>query len=106
MDSKLKQNYTTKTNNKQTNDLFVTQSSKGNNIKNVLFKLSKELKQITKDFDCLHQLRASVITHWLKLHNLREVQYMAGHKYVSSTESYLVNDLEDLQDDINKFHPL
>jgi hypothetical protein len=33
------------------------------------------------------------------------VQYMAGHRYVSSTENYLVNDIEDLQDDITKYHP-
>ena len=93
-------------NNKQTEAFFVTQSPTGNNIKNVLHKLSKQLKGLDNNFDCLHQIRTSVITHWLKLYNLREVQYMAGHKYVSSTESYLVNDLEDLQEDINKFHPL
>lgn len=39
-------------------------------------------------------------------HNFREVQYRAGHRYVSSTENYLVNDLEDLQEDINKYHPI
>ncbi|WP_010424041.1 hypothetical protein [Anaerophaga thermohalophila] len=32
------------------------------------------------------QIWASVITNWLKHYNLREVQCMAGHKYVSSTE--------------------
>jgi integrase/recombinase XerD len=31
---------------------------------------------------------------------------MAGHRYVSSTEAYLINDLEDLQDDIEKYHPI
>lgn len=31
------------------------------------------------------QIRASTITNWLKRYNLREVQYMTGHKYVSST---------------------
>ena len=52
------------------------------------------------------QIRASVITHWLKNHNLRQVQYMAGHRYVSSTEAYLVNDLDDLAEDITKYHPM
>lgn len=51
------------------------------------------------------QIRASVITHWLKNYNLREVQQMAGHRYISSTEAYRVNDLEDLKEDIGKFHP-
>ena len=31
---------------------------------------------------------------------------MAGHRYVSSTEAYKINDLEGLQEDIGKFHPL
>ena len=31
---------------------------------------------------------------------------MAGHKYVSSTESYQQNDLEGLQEEIGKYHPL
>jgi integrase/recombinase XerD len=47
-----------------------------------------------------------VITHWLKNYNLRQVQYMAGHKYVSSTERYQQNTLEDLQKEINRYHPL
>jgi len=52
------------------------------------------------------QIRASVITNWLKHHNLREVQYMAGHKYVSSTERYRTDNLEDLQKELEKYHPL
>ena len=51
------------------------------------------------------QVRTSVITHWLKQFNLRQVQYMAGHRYVSSTEGYLVNQTEDLQADIDQFYP-
>jgi integrase/recombinase XerD len=34
------------------------------------------------------------------------VQCLAGHRYVSSTEAYLINDLEDLTEDIAKFHPI
>jgi len=45
------------------------------------------------------------ITHWLKQYNLREVQYMAGHRYVSSTEAYPVNNMEDLRADIDQFYP-
>lgn len=71
--------------------------------------LSKELKaqqQAGKTrFVNFKQVRTSVITHWLKHYNLRQVQYMAGHRYVSSTERYLVNQTEDLQKDVNQFHP-
>lgn len=74
-----------------------------------IFKgLTNELKQSTTKgtrFINFKQVRTSVITHWLKQYNLRQVQYMAGHRYVSSTESYLVNQTEDLQADIDQYHP-
>ncbi len=52
------------------------------------------------------QIRASVITWWLKNYNLRQVQYMAGHKYVSSTERYQLNSLDKLQEKLEKYHPI
>jgi len=52
------------------------------------------------------QVRASVITYWLKNHNLRQVQYMSGHKYVSSTERYQLNNLDTLKSKLEKHHPL
>jgi len=54
----------------------------------------------------LHQIRASVIAGWLNHYNLRQVQYMAGHRYVSSTERYRSDNLEDLQKELEKYHPL
>lgn len=52
------------------------------------------------------QIRSSVITHWLGQNNLRQVQYMAGHKYVSSTERYQVSSLDDLQNELKEHHPM
>ena len=52
------------------------------------------------------QIRMSVITNKLKTHNLREVQYFAGHKWVSSTERYKLGNIEDLKKEVDKFHPL
>jgi site-specific recombinase XerD len=52
------------------------------------------------------QLRASVIVKWLKMHNLRKVQYLAGHRFISATESYRQNEMEGLTEEVNKFHPL
>ncbi len=68
--------------------------------------LTKEIKLENPHFVNFKQVRTSVITHWLKQYNLRQVQYMAGHRYVSSTEAYLVNQIEDLQTDIDKYYPL
>jgi integrase/recombinase XerD len=65
----------------------------------------KQLKQLNPAVTNAKQIRGSVITEWLRKYPLREVQYMAGHKYVSSTERYQVSGLEDLQQAINEHHP-
>ena len=71
--------------------------------------LNKMLEQITKlepKVKTLQQLRASVITHSIKTLNLREAQHRAGHRYVSSTEACLINDLEGLAAVVARFHPI
>ena len=90
---------------KQT-DLLFTSLGKSINFNSIISKLLPQLKKINKKITSIHQIRTSVIVQWLKQYNLREVQYMAGHRYVSSTEAYLVNDLDDLQDEIEKYHPI
>ncbi len=52
------------------------------------------------------QIRASVIAEWTRRYDVRIVQYMSGHKYVSSTERYQATHLEDLKEQLRKFHPL
>jgi integrase/recombinase XerD len=52
------------------------------------------------------QIRASTISEWTKLHDVRIVQYMSGHKYVSTTERYQATHLEDLQEQLRVHHPL
>jgi len=90
---------------KQTDLLFMS-FGKSSKFHNVIHKLLPQLKKLNRNIESVNQIRTSVITVWLKSYNLREVQYMAGHRYVSSTEAYLINDLEDLQEDINKYHPI
>ena len=63
------------------------------------------LKKMNSKIKATEQLRASVIVHWLKLYNLRKVQIMAGHRYISTTEGYKANNLEDLKEDIKNYHP-
>jgi len=72
---------------------------------NVFWNLAAQVKSIDKQFFNFLQVRASVITNWLKTTNLRKTQYLAGHRFVSSTESYLPNNTDNLIDDINKMHP-
>jgi len=76
------------------------------NLKNSLHHMFRMLKRIYPEIKNAQQIRQSVVTHWLKTNNLREVQYMAGHRWVSSTERYQQNNLEDLQKDVNRYHPL
>ncbi|GHN02369.1 site-specific tyrosine recombinase XerD [Cytophagales bacterium WSM2-2] len=52
------------------------------------------------------QLRASVIVKWLRMYNLRRVQYLAGHRYISSTEAYQQSEMDGLTEEVNQFHPL
>lgn len=69
-------------------------------------RIIRRLKQINPDVDSSRQIRASVIMGWLKQYNIRQVQYMAGHKRIHSTESYRLQDLTDLTRQLELFHPL
>jgi integrase/recombinase XerD len=40
------------------------------------------------------------------MYNLREVQYMSDHRYISSTENYLENEMEGLKEEVQQYHPL
>jgi site-specific recombinase XerD len=73
---------------------------------NIYKRLTEELKEHHPKFINFLQVRASVITYWLKNYNLRQVQYFAGHKRIISTEMYLINDIDDLQREIDTFHPI
>jgi integrase/recombinase XerD len=72
----------------------------------VTYWLFKKLRRINHNVKDTKQIRASVITYWLQHHNIREVQYMAGHRYISSTERYVQDDLESLQEVIEMLHPI
>lgn len=76
------------------------------NTLDIFKKLKEELQEQLPQLENLRHIRTSVITHWLKQYNLREVQYMAGHKNIKSTERYQWNQTEDLLQDIDQFHPL
>ncbi|PVD49308.1 hypothetical protein DC498_25690 [Terrimonas sp.] len=76
------------------------------NINNRLQYMFKQLKQLNANVINAKQIRSSVITEWLRKNHLRQVQYMAGHKYVSSTIRYQANNLDDLQNELERHHPM
>ena len=78
----------------------------GQRLNNALNKLLEQTTKLEPKVKTLQQLRASVITHSIKTLNLREAQHRAVHRYVSSTEAYLINDLEGLAEVVARFHPI
>jgi len=68
--------------------------------------LSQSLKKLHPKFCDFKQIRASKITHWIKLHGLRKAQHLAGHKNIYTTEKYLAGEVESLLNDMENFHPL
>lgn len=72
----------------------------------ITYQITRKLKKYNQKIDNVKQIRASVITNWLGQYNLRKVQYLAGHRYISSTERYLQDDLESLHEMVNNFHPI
>lgn len=76
------------------------------NINNRLQHMFSQLKELNQKVINAKQIRSSVITHWLRKHHLRQVQYMAGHKYVSSTQRYQLNNLDDLKNELQQHHPM
>ena len=66
----------------------------------------KELKKLNLRVTNLKQIRASVITQWVMKCDLRTAQVKAGHRYISTTESYIENDHTEMHEEISMFHPI
>ena len=77
----------------------------GDTVNSIFATLTPAIKTIDRQFFNFQQVRASVITFWIRTQGLRKAQYMAGHSAINTTEKYVSNDLEDLTNDINKLHP-
>ncbi|CAA0203896.1 Integrase/recombinase XerD family [Tenacibaculum maritimum] len=72
----------------------------------ISYTICKEIRKFNHKLTNIKQIRASVIVYWLSQYNIREVQYMAGHRYISSTERYVQENLESLQEVIESLHPI
>lgn len=88
-----------------TNQLFVGLEG-GKHQSHFVQNVLKQLRKTHPKLENPDQLRASVIVKWLRQYNLREVQYLAGHRYISSTEAYQQNEMQGLSEEVNQFHPL
>lgn len=90
--------------NTQSKQLFIGVAGSGG-VYCIMKSVNAQLRKLQPKLKNIKQIRASVITHWLKKNNLRKVQYFSGHRYVSTTEKFKMNDLEGLQEEVNKYHP-
>ena len=89
-----------------TDQLFIGEGGNCYSLSNFMTQVMIKVRDINPSVQNAKQIRASVITKWVKMYNLRKAQYLAGHRYISTTESYLQNDLEGLQEELNQYHPL
>ncbi len=74
-------------------------------LKNSLHHLFIDLSNTYPKVKNATQIRQSVIALWLKQYDLRTIQYMAGHRYVSSTEFYKQINIIKLKRKIDEYHP-
>ncbi len=84
---------------KKDDKLFAARTS------DIIQALLEELKGLNPIIKNAQHIRASVILYWLKQYNKRQVQYMAGHKYIDSTERYAIQETDSLTDLLVKHHP-
>jgi len=74
-------------------------------LRNWMTRLTEELKGINATIKNAQHIRASVILHWIKMYGKRQVQYMAGHRWIGSTQNYEVQEMDSLTDLLTKHHP-
>lgn len=75
-------------------------------VNDMVSAIIRKLKPNHPEIENPRHIRSSVIQNWLKKYHIRQVQYMAGHKRVCSTERYKKEDLHDLFRQISKYHPI
>lgn len=91
----------------KTSEYFLVNQGQGKGVlSNVISKIIRNLHRQYPKLTSLQQVRQSVVTQWIKEHGLRKTQYMAGHRYVSSTERYNVDKLEGLKKELDMHYLL
>ncbi len=63
------------------------------------------IKKIYPKINSVKVIRA-IASLRLKKIDIRKVQYMAGQRYVSSTERFNAMNMQELNDSLNKYHPM
>ena len=85
--------------------LFITIGD-SDHMRDALKELLNELQRKYLFLISFTQIRTTVIYFWVKEKNIRETQYLAGHASILSTQRYKQVSLDDLQLQLDLFHPL
>ena len=91
--------------NKQSEKLIFS-IGKNPDIKEMVCDLNKQLRKRYPRFKNLIHIRSSVIALWIEQKNIIEVQYMAGHNNINSTERYKRVSMQDLRKALDQYHPM
>lgn len=91
---------------KQETDVVFLSSGAGNKINNALTILLRELKLNFPQIEDFTHLRTSVIEQWEKEDGIIEAKMKAGHRYVSSTARYQIDNYDELQEELIRMHPI
>ena len=90
----------------QPTDKLFTTIGDSQQMKDALRELLNELQRKYPFLKSFTQIRSTVIYFWVKEKNIREAQYLAGHASIHSTQRYKQVSLDDLQLQLDLFHPL
>ena len=85
---------------------LIMSTGKSPGIKELVCDLNKQLRKRYPRYKNLMHVRSSVIALWIEEKNIIEVQYMAGHNNINSTERYKRVSMQDLKKSLDQFHPL
>jgi integrase/recombinase XerD len=75
-------------------------------LKQSLYHLIRSIKKTCPNIRLGKIIRTVMIAEWLKTRDVRIVQDMSGHKWVSSTEKYNAYNLDELKESLKKHYPL
>lgn len=72
----------------------------------ILNDLNRKVEKVTGQAIKTKDYRTSRVMIWLKQHNLRRVQHLAGFKYLSSLQKYQQQEIEDLKKKLEGCFPI
>jgi len=86
--------------------LFSFNCEKYSRLRNQLRRILVRIQSKNKEIINFNQIKQSRYGIWIQKYGIRKAQYLGGFKQPSSIQIYQNQDLEDLKENVLKFHPL